>query len=147
VLAIEVAVFLPEQIATAPTVAENGAELVGAGAEEFGDIDGEGLDSATIVGPAGHEKIPSDFLAVKVKFSDAQRGPVQGGFTDWAGKRERFPQKGAGLAAVGFSFLVSDPLGVLERHRFLDSLRRGAWNPHLVPKISTKTPKAARAVN
>ena len=70
-LAIEVAVFLPEQVATVPTVAENGAELVGAGAEEFGDIDREGLDSATIVGPARHEVIPSDFLAVEVEVRDA----------------------------------------------------------------------------
>ncbi len=141
-LAIEVAVFLPEQIATVPTVAEDGAEPVGTGAEEFGDIDGEGLDSATIVGPTRHEKIPSDFLAVEVEVRDAESGPMKGGFTDWAGKRERFPQKGAGLFSGGSPFSVSDPLGGLKRHRFLDSLRRGAGNLHLVPRIRTKTPRA-----
>jgi hypothetical protein len=77
-----------------------------------------------------------------VKFSDAQRGPVQGGFPDWAGKRERFPQKGAGLFPGGFPFPVPDPLCGLKRHCFLDSRRHVAGNLHLVPKIRTKTPRA-----
>jgi hypothetical protein len=56
-----------------------------------------------------------------MKFSDAQCGPVQGGFTDWAGKRERFPQKGAGLFSGGFPFPVSDPMSADERHGYLTS--------------------------
>ena len=128
VLTIEVAVLLPEEVAAIPAVAENGGELVGAGLKEFGDIGREDLNALSVVRPAWHEEILSDFLAVKMKFSDAQCGPVKGGFTDWAGKRERFPQKGAGLAAGGFPLLVSDPLCTLKRHRFLTSGRRGAGN-------------------
>ena len=127
-LAKEVAVFLPEQVAGVPAVAENGAEPVGAGLKKFGGIGREDLNALPVVRPSWHEEIPSDFLAVEVKFSDAQRGPVQGGFPDWAGKRERFPQKGAGLAAGSFPFFVSDPLCALKRHRFLTSGRRGAGN-------------------
>ena len=142
-LAIEVAIFLPEKIAAVPAVAENGAEPVWAGAEEFGHIDGEGLDSATIVRPSWHEEVSSDFLAVKVKFSDAQRGPVQSGTADGLWKEERFSQKGAGLFSGGFPFSVPDPLCALKRHRYLTSGRRGAGNTHLVPKISTKMTRGA----
>ena len=80
-------------------------------------------------------------LAVEIEVGHTQRGPVEGGFPDWAGKRERFPQKGAGLFPGGFPFPVSDPLGGLERHCFLDSRRRGAGNSHLVPKSRTKMPR------
>lgn len=140
-LAIEVAVFLPEQVAAVPAVAEDGAEPVGAGLQEFGDIGREDLNALPVVRPAGHKEIASDFLVVKVKFGDAQCGPVQGGTADGLWKEERFPQKGAGLFSSGFPFSVSDPLGGLERHRFLTSRRRGAGNPHLVPKIRTKMPR------
>ena len=141
VLAIEVAIFLPEKIAAVPAVAEDGAKLVVAGMKEFGDIGREDLNALSVVRPAGHEEISSDFLAVKVKFGDAQCGPVQGGTVDGLWKEERFPQKGAWLFSGGFAFSVSDPLGGLEGHRFLDSRRRGAGNPHLVPKIRTKMPR------
>ena len=140
-LAIEVAIFLPEKVTTVPAVAENGAESVGAGLEEFGDIGREDLNALSVVRPAWHEEVATDFLTVKVKFSDAQCGPVQGGTADGLWKEERFPQKGAWLFSGGFAFSVSDPLGGLERHRFLDSRRRGAGNPHLVPKIRTKMPR------
>jgi hypothetical protein len=66
---------------------------------------------------------------------------MEGGTADGLWKKERFPKKGAGLFSSGFAFSVSDPLGGLERHRFLDSRRRGAGNPHLVPKIRTKMPR------
>jgi len=79
VLAIEVAIFLPEQVAAVPAVAEDGAELVRAGLKKFGDIGREDLNALSVVRPAWHEEIPSDSLAVKVKFSHAQCGPVQGG--------------------------------------------------------------------
>ena len=141
VLAIEVAIFLPEKIAAVPAVAEDGAKLVGAGLKEFGDIGGKDLNALPVVRPSWHEEVATDFLAVKVKFSDAQRCPVQGGTADGLWKEERFPQKGACLPAGGFPFSVSDPLCALERHRFLTSGRRGAGNPHLVPKIRTKMPR------
>ena len=143
VLAIEVAIFLPEEVAAVPAVAQDGAKLVGAGLKEFGDIGGKDLNALPVVRPAGHEEISSDFLAVKVKFGEAQCGPVQGGTADGLWKKERFPKKGAGLFSSGFAFSVSDPLGGLERHRFLHSRRRGAGNPHLVPKTRTKMTRGA----
>ena len=146
-LAIEVAIFLPEKIAAVPAVAEDGAKLVVAGMKEFGDIGREDLNALSVVRPAGHEEISSDFLAVKVKFSEAQCGPVQGGTADGLWKKERFPKKGAGLFSGGFPFSVSDPLCAGERHGLLTSRSRGAGNTHLVPKISTKTPKEPRDVN
>jgi hypothetical protein len=76
-----------------------------------------------------------------VKFSYAHGGPMEGGTADGFQKEEGFPQKGAGLFPGGFPFPVSDPLGGLERHCFLDSRRRGAGNSHLVPKIRTKMPR------
>ena len=143
VLAIEVAVFLPEEVAAVPAVAENGAKLVGAGLKEFGDIGGKDLNALSVVRPAWHEEVATDFLTVKVKFGDAQRGPVQGGTAYGLWKKERFPKKGAWLFSSGFPFSVSDPLCALERHRFLTSGRRGAGNTHLVPKISTKMTRGA----
>ena len=82
-------------------------------------------------------------LAVEIEVGHTQRGPVQGGTADGLWKEERFPQKGACLPAGGFPFSVSDPLCGLERHRFLTSRRRGAGNPHLLPKIRTKMTRGA----
>jgi hypothetical protein len=76
VLTIEVAVLLPEEVAAVPAVAENGAELVGARLKEFGDIGRECLNALSVVGPAWHEEISSDFLAVEVEVRDAESGPV-----------------------------------------------------------------------
>ena len=53
---------------------------------------------------------------------------MEGGTADGFQKEEGFPQKGAGLAAGGFPFSVSDPLCALKRHGFLTSGRRGAGN-------------------
>lgn len=140
-LAIEVAIFLPEKIAAVPAVAEDGTEPVGAGLKEFSDIGREDLNALPVVGPAGHKEVSSDFLAVEVELRDAEGGPMKGGAADGFQKEEGFPQKGAWLFPGGFPFPVSDPLGGLERHCFLDSRRRGAGNSHLVPKIRTKMPR------
>jgi hypothetical protein len=66
---------------------------------------------------------------------------MKGGAADGFQKEEGFPQKGAWLFPGGFPFPVSDPLGGLKRHCFLDSRRHVAGNLHLVPKIRTKMPR------
>lgn len=66
---------------------------------------------------------------------------MESGAADGFQKEKEFPQKEAGLFPGGFTFTVSDPLGGLERHYFLDSRSRGAGNSHLVPKIRTKMPR------
>ena len=77
-------------------------------------------------------------LAVEMEVGHAQRGPVEGGLPDRTGKSEGLSQIRARLPARGFPSAISNPLGCLERYRFLDSRRRAAGNPHLVPKIRTK---------
>ena len=62
----------------------------------------------------------------------AKGGPVEGGFPGCVGKKERLPQEGGGLAPVGFSFAISDPLGSLEMHGFLTSQSFRAGNMLLV---------------
>ena len=101
-LAIEVAVFLPEQVASVPAVAEDGTKLVVAGVEEFGDIGGEGLDALPVVRPSWHEEVLADFLAVEMEVGYAQRGPVEGGLPDRTGRSEGLSQIRARLPARGF---------------------------------------------
>ena len=132
-LSVKVSLPLAVQVTAVPAVAQDGSDPVGAGLKEFGDIGREDLNALPVVRPAGHEEIATDFLTVEVKFSNAEGSPVQGGFPNRTRKRERFPEKRAGLFSGGFPFPVPDPLCALERHRFLNSGRREAGNQHLVP--------------
>ena len=66
--------------------------------------------SSDLVRPAGHEEVPADFLAVQMEIGHAQGGPVQGRAADRPRQEECFPEKRGGLAALGFSFSISDPM-------------------------------------